>query len=51
MFNVDFFNVEDVLNQNCRVGKIYAKCDANKLCNPQSEFEMLESCKDCKKII
>jgi hypothetical protein len=51
MFSLDFLNNEDILNQNCRVGRIYAKCDPDKLCHPQAEFEMLESCKECKKII
>jgi hypothetical protein len=51
MFSIDFFNSEDVLNQNCKVGKIYTRCDPGKLCKPQAEFEMLESCKICKKII
>ena len=41
---------DEVLGQNCRVGKIYpAKKCGEKLCNPQSEFDMVESCKECKK--
>ena len=43
------FKDEDVLQQNCKVGRVYKKCSPLKLCNPQSEFDMIESCKNCKK--
>lgn len=41
-----------VLNQNCKVGRVYpANCAPEKLCNPQSEFDMIESCKTCNKFL
>lgn len=45
------FTNEDVLQQNCKIKRTYKKCDPLKLCNPQSEFDMVESCKNCKKQI
>jgi len=40
-----------LIPQNCRVKRTYKKCDAGKICNPQDEFDMIESCKDCKKYL
>lgn len=41
---------DEVLEQNCRVGKTYpAKMCGEKLCNPQSEFDLIESCKNCNR--
>ncbi|OCK44354.1 hypothetical protein BA195_06670 [Tenacibaculum soleae] len=40
---------EDNLDQNCKVGKTYPVKCGDKLCNPQPEFDMVESCKKCKK--
>jgi len=48
---INQFKNEDVLQQNCRIGLVYKKCADNKLCDPQSEFDMIESCKICKKLI
>ena len=36
----------------CRVGKIYQKkCNNLELCNPKSEFGMIETCAVCKRTI
>lgn len=42
-------NQEGISHQKCRVKRVYKKCAPLKLCNPQSEFDMIENCKDCKK--
>lgn len=49
MLLVDNFKNEDFLKQNCKVGRSYPVCESGKLCNPQSEFDMIESCKNCNK--
>ena len=38
---------------NAKVGRTYQNhnCVPGVLCNPQSEFDMIESCKVCKKLI
>lgn len=42
----------DVLELNCRIGKKYPrKCKQGVLCDPESEWDALEKCKICKKII
>ena len=51
MLETEQFKNEDVLQQNCKIGKKHPKCSAGKLCHPQGEFDMVESCKSCKKII
>ena len=43
--------ISTAMPQNCRVKRTYKKCVGGKLCNPQDEFDMLESCKDCKKYL
>lgn len=43
---------EDVLQQNCRVGKIYpSNCNPLKLCSPMAFFDTIEQCEICKKTI
>ncbi len=49
MLIVNYFKAEDVLRQNCKVGRTYKKCNPAVLCSPVSEFDMIESCKTCKK--
>ena len=40
------------IKSNCKVARTYKKgCEAGKLCNPQPEFDCLETCKDCTKIL
>tara|TARA_B100000809_G_C15121558_1_gene524485 strand:- start:1531 stop:1701 length:171 start_codon:yes stop_codon:yes gene_type:complete len=38
---------------NAKIGKTYPKknCSPGVLCHPQTEFDMIESCKNCKKLI
>lgn len=46
-------------SQNCRIGRQYKqigfpvvkKCVPGKLCYPVNEFEMIEKCTKCKKVI
>ena len=42
---------ESIPQQNCRVGRSYRKCVIGKLCSPRSDFDMVESCNECNKII
>jgi len=44
------FETAGILEQYCRVGRIYPRvCQEGVLCYPLSEFDMIESCKECKK--
>ena len=36
---------------NSKVGKKFTKCVGGKLCYPQDEFDVIESCKGCKKML
>lgn len=44
-------------NQHCKVGKSYPKqtetrnCEPGKLCNLVDEFDMIEKCLDCQKLM
>ena len=50
MLIINQFKEEDVLQQNCRIGRVYASCVAGKLCDPQGEFDVIERCKICNKL-
>ena len=49
MLVLENYKGDNLLKQNCKVGRIYKQCEASKLCNPEAEFGMIENCKDCNK--
>lgn len=50
MLKVELENQKELV-QNCKVKRTYKKCKIGRLCNPESDFDMIENCKTCNKKI